>query len=243
MWSAWRGTSGHPGRPIASGAIELGEQPPYRTDDKVLFVCFVGNAELGCHLALGWPLPANVLDLSPEFRCLVNGRTAPEGKGLLGALAYFGLDTIGSKRKDDLRKRIMQGWPFTDEERAEILDYCATDVDAMVRLLPKLLPHIDLPIALYRGAFVATLGADGACRRADRHGDIPAARRQAGVAVRARRDGAGDRRDNTASMFAATMATGISTWSSSPPIWSATESTGRSPNAASSAPSARHSRT
>ncbi len=54
-----------------------------------------------------------------------------------------------------MRERIMQGWPFTAEERAEILLYCASDVDAMVRLLPKLLPHIDMPIALYRGAFVA----------------------------------------------------------------------------------------
>ena len=134
---------------------ELGEQPPYRIDEKALYVCFVGNAELACHLALGWPLPVHVLDLSPEFRCHVNGRTTAQGKGLLGALVNFGLDTIGSKRKDDLRRRIMQGWPFTAEERADILRYCASDVDAMVQLLPRLLPHIDMPIALYRGAFVA----------------------------------------------------------------------------------------
>ncbi len=134
---------------------QLGSTPPYRTDDKVLFVCFVGNAELGCHLALGWPLPENIVDLNPEFRCLVNGRTVPEGKGLLGALAYFGLDAIDSKRKDDMRNRIMQGWPFSDTERADILKYCASDVDAMVPLLPKLMPNIELPIALYRGAFVA----------------------------------------------------------------------------------------
>ena len=95
---------------------------------------------------------------TPNFAAMMNGRTAPEGKGLLGALAYFGLDAIGSKRKDDMRKRIMQGWPFTTGERAEILRYCASDVDAMARLLPKLLPHIDLPIALYRGAFVAAVG-------------------------------------------------------------------------------------
>ena len=134
---------------------ELGAQPPYRVDEKVLFVCFVGNAELACHLALGWPLPVNVLDLSPEFRCHVNGRLVPSGKGLLGALAYFGFDAIDSKRKDDLRRRIMEGWPFTAEERAEILAYCASDVDAMVQLLPKFLPFIDLSIALHRGAFVA----------------------------------------------------------------------------------------
>ena len=136
---------------------QLGNQPPYRMDDKVLFVCFVGNAELSCHLALGWPLPANVLDLNPEFRSMTNGRAAPAGKSLLGALTYFGLDSIGSKRKDDMRTRIMQGWPFTAAERADILRYCASDVESMARLLPKMLPHIELRVALYRGAFVAAL--------------------------------------------------------------------------------------
>jgi hypothetical protein len=134
---------------------ELGARPPYRTDERALFVCFVGNAELSCHLALGWPLPANVLDLSAEFRCVVNGRWAPEGKGLLGALAYYGLDAAGSKHKDAMRDRIIKGWPFTIEEREQILHYCSGDVEAMVRLLPKLLPKIDIDIALHRGEFVA----------------------------------------------------------------------------------------
>ena len=102
---------------------ELGPLPPYRVDERVLYVCFVANAELGCHLALGWPLPANVLDLNTEFRCIVNGRTVPAGKGLLGAMAYYGLDSISSKHKDAMRDRIMQGWPFTVEEREKILRY------------------------------------------------------------------------------------------------------------------------
>jgi hypothetical protein len=136
---------------------QLGTEAPYPVDDETLFVCFVANAELACHLALGWPLPANVLDLSPVFRCVVNGRAAPEGKGLLGALAYYGVDTIGAKRKDDMRKRILQGWPFTAEERARILDYCASDIDALALLLPKLLAEaeFDLGIALHWGEFVA----------------------------------------------------------------------------------------
>jgi DNA polymerase family A len=136
---------------------QLGDGPPYRIDDKTLFVCFVGNAELACHLALGWPLPANVLDLNPEFRCIVNGRTVPAGKGSLGALAYYGLDSIDSKRKNDLRDRIIKGWPFTAAERSDILLYCASDVDAMVRLLPPMLPDIELDVALHRGEFVAAL--------------------------------------------------------------------------------------
>ena len=103
---------------------QLGDVPPYRTDARVLFVCFVGNAELHCHLALGWPLPVNVLDLNAEFRCVTNGRTVPAGKGLLGALAYYGFNDTDCKRKDAMQKRIMQGWPFTVEEREEILRYC-----------------------------------------------------------------------------------------------------------------------
>ena len=118
---------------------QLGATPPYRTDNRALFVCFVGNAELHCHLALGWPLPANVLDLSAEFRCVTNGRTVPAGKGLLGALAYYGFNDTDSKRKDAMRKRIMQGWPFTAEEREEILRYCASDVDALYLLLARML--------------------------------------------------------------------------------------------------------
>jgi hypothetical protein len=69
------------GRTFRLWRDQLGSTPPYRTDARALFVCFVANAELGCHLALGWPLPANVLDLSPEFRCITNGREVPNGKG------------------------------------------------------------------------------------------------------------------------------------------------------------------
>ena len=139
MLSAW------PAHELRSGQLrclwrdELGERPPYRTDRGVLFVCFVANAECACHLALGWPLPANILDLSPAFRNLTNGRSTPEGKGLLGALRYFGLDAIGAKQKDAMQKRIMQGWPFTPEEREQILNYCDSDVDALKRLLPHML--------------------------------------------------------------------------------------------------------
>jgi hypothetical protein len=143
------------GRTLRLWRDELSKQPPFRTDDGVLFVCFVANAEVACHLALGWPVPVNVLDLSPVFRNLTNGRSTPEGKGLIGALRYYGLDAIGSKQKEANQKRIMKGWPFTAEEREQILQYCYSDVDALVRLLPKILPEIDLDVALYHGEFAA----------------------------------------------------------------------------------------
>lgn len=134
---------------------ELDERPPYRTDDKVLFVNFVANAEMACHLALGWPVPQNVLDLSPAFRNLTNGRSTPEGKGLIGMLRYYGLDALDAKRKDAMQRRVMQGWPFTPEEREQILKYCMSDVDSLVRVLPRLLMEIDLGVALYHGEFAA----------------------------------------------------------------------------------------
>jgi DNA polymerase I len=136
---------------------QLGPLPPYGTGRDALFVSFVANAECASHLALGWPLPAKVLDLSPVFRNITNGRTTPEGKGLIGALRYYGLDTIGAKQKDAMRDRIMQGWPFTPEEKRKILEYCYSDIDALLRLLPKILsdPNFDLGVALYYGEFAA----------------------------------------------------------------------------------------
>src|SRR5262249_8377756 len=136
-----------------------GPTPPYRIDPGALFVCFAATAECACHLALGWNLPAKTLDLSPVFRCVVNGRVVPERKGLLGALAYFDVDSIGAKRKDDMRKRILQGWPFNPEEREKILDYCASDIDALALLLPKLLSHVELQTALHWGEFAAVSAA------------------------------------------------------------------------------------
>ena len=45
---------------------ELGAAPPYPVGQDVLFVAFAAAAELEVHLALGWPLPCNVLDLRVE---------------------------------------------------------------------------------------------------------------------------------------------------------------------------------
>jgi len=136
---------------------DLGSLPPYAIGPNALFVCYVANAECACHLALGWPLPARILDLSPEFRNVTNGRLVPEGKGLLGALTYYGLDTRNAQFKEAMQKRIIRGRPFTPEERKQILDYCLEDADDLVRLLPKMLPHIDLGVALYRGESVGCL--------------------------------------------------------------------------------------
>ncbi len=156
------------GRTIKLWRDQLTDTPPYRTDAGVLFVCFVATAECGCHLALGWPMPAKVLDLSPQFRNITNGVTLPDDprdkkgkgkKGLIGALRYYGIETVGATYKDAMQKRVMEGWPYTEREREQILTYCESDVTALKRLLPEMLPSIDLPIALYRSEFSGPVSA------------------------------------------------------------------------------------
>jgi len=134
---------------------EFGSLPPYPTGPDVLFVAYYASAEIGCHLALSWPVPERVLDLFPEFRNHTNGLKTVSGAGLLGALAHFGLDGIGAVEKDEMRDLILRRGPWTDAERQAILDYCESDVEALTRLLPAMLLHIDLPRALLRGRYMA----------------------------------------------------------------------------------------
>jgi DNA polymerase I len=137
---------------------QLGLAPPYASGRDVLFVAFYASAELGCLRVLGWPMPERILDLFCEFRDLTNGLPTPAGAGLLGALSYFGLDTIGATEKKEMQSALGDGsWrgKYTPEE---ILDYCETDVLALARLLPAM-PKIDLPRALLRGRYMAAAAA------------------------------------------------------------------------------------
>ena len=154
--------------PICVVAIELnscklvrlfGEQlhrtiPPYNIEPDALFVAYYASAELGCHLALGWPMPANVIDLYAEFRNYTNGVPTPMGKGLLGALSYFGLDGIGAEEKGGMRELAIRGGPYTDEEAKALLDYCQGDVEALARLWSRLGAISVNPFALLRGRYM-----------------------------------------------------------------------------------------
>src|SRR5262245_42742912 len=143
------------GREVRLWRDELSSLPPYPLDAGSLFVAFYASAELGFPLALGWPTPQRILDLFAEFRCGTNGLTVPAGNGLIGALSAFGLDTIGATEKEEMRALVMRGGPWNDDERAAVLQYCADDVDALARLLPRMAPRIDLPRALLRGRYMA----------------------------------------------------------------------------------------
>ena len=130
------------GPTIRLWADQFGVLPPYPTDDSSLFVAYYAPAEMNCHLALGWPMPENVLDLYAEFRTLTNGKVLPHGEGLLGALAFFGIDGITSMEKETMRQLIMAGDNYTSKQREDILDYCQTDVDATANLYTAMVPQL-----------------------------------------------------------------------------------------------------
>jgi DNA polymerase I len=70
-------------------------------------------------------------------------------------LTYFGLDAAGAAEKKEMQEAIGSGtWQGRFEPEA-ILDYCESDVEALERLLPAMLPRIDLPRALLRGRYMA----------------------------------------------------------------------------------------
>ena len=126
---------------------------PFRTDERAIFVSYAAAAEFGVFHSLGWPAPVRVLDLFVEFRAITNGLNTPSGAGLLGALVYHGLPAMDGAEKQSMRDLAIRGGPFTDEERRALLNYCAEDVYALERLLPRMLPRIDLPRALLRGRY------------------------------------------------------------------------------------------
>jgi DNA polymerase I len=135
---------------------QFGRRPPFSTGPDTLFVAYYASAEMGFFRALDWPMPVRILDLFTEFRNLTNGLPVESNK-LIHALEYFGLDTIGAHYKAQMIELILRGPPWTEEEWQAILDYCAGDVGALERLLPAMLPYIDLPRALFRGRYMGAL--------------------------------------------------------------------------------------
>jgi DNA polymerase I len=149
------------GRIVRQWRDEFGRFPPYRLDADSLFISYMLSAEYGCHIARGWGQPACALDPYVEFRHHVNDgavKSAERPKGfysLAGALQYFRENGIDTAHKTDMRDRIIQGPPFTAQERADILDYCESDIHALALLVQHIVPTIrSLPHAMLRAKFM-----------------------------------------------------------------------------------------
>lgn len=136
---------------------------PFDIGSETLVVAFFAPAEIQCFMALGWPMPENLLDLFPEFRCLTNGQYLAYGKGLVGALRYFDLERFVPAQKDVMRQLISSGGPWSADQETAILDYCQEDVDALEPLFAAMLAHEPwtferLGQALMRGRYTAAVG-------------------------------------------------------------------------------------
>lgn len=137
-------------------------EAPYSVASDSLVVAFMASAELGCHLALGWPLPENVLDLYVEFRNANNGLEPPSSIGinqpsrfsLLQALHHYGLDPMAVIDKDAMRELAMRGGPWNVREQAALLAYCAKDCESLIALFNRMSLTLDIPRALIRGGYM-----------------------------------------------------------------------------------------
>src|SRR6266540_1681170 len=155
------------GRLLRRWRDELPARPPFPVDQDTLFIAYAAQAELGCFLELGWPMPARILDLYAEFCETTNGWKLPlvgrSYRSLLAALSWHGISAITSEEKTAGRALAMQD-TWTDTERAALLDYCQTDVDPLGPLLQRMLPAIrrrpeSLGHALLRGRYTAAVAA------------------------------------------------------------------------------------
>ena len=132
-------------------------QAPFDVGDDAVMVAYAAQAELGCCLTLGWSLPANVIDLYAEHRAETNGLRLLCGNGLIGALAHRGLGHIDAGEKEELRRLIMGQKEWSDREKHDILDYCESDVVGLTTLMNCMASTIDLPRALLRGRYAASV--------------------------------------------------------------------------------------
>jgi hypothetical protein len=129
------------------------ETHPFSNTRNQTLVAYYASAELNCFNALGWEWKGEILDLYTEFRNFSNGVTHPFGRSIIGALKYFGLPSIESAHKDEMRALAMRGGPFTDNEKKSLLEYCQSDVDSLEPLLAALFPSLEMPRALMRGKY------------------------------------------------------------------------------------------
>jgi len=153
------------GRLIRIGEDDLRAMsaPPYCIGKNSLVIAYYASAEIGCHLALGWQIPVNILDLFTEFRNANNGLHVQSGYSLLGALVSHGIQGIESIEKESMCALANRGGPWSDDEKHNLLNYCESDVRALEQLLPKMMSRIDLKRALLRGRYMATVATIENC--------------------------------------------------------------------------------
>lgn len=142
-------------------ADDVLQENPFPLGDDVLYVGFAIHSEWSYFLAKGWDIPSTCIDLYAEEMMRTSADTESDGRrrgkryvpSLLRTAEKYGLDAMSSSRKDEMRTRILMGFPFFGHVRTEILDYCMQDAELTGQIFRKMLPTISLKAAIRRGRF------------------------------------------------------------------------------------------
>ena len=159
--SVWWRRNCAPARNGGCGADEFDHSPPFPIGADALFVAYYASAELGCFRALSWPMPANMLDLFVEFRNRTNGTDDAGAESGLHrrCCTYFGLDN-DRRRREGRHARARPSRRSVERRRTQRNSrLLQRRRDALERLLPAMLPRIDLPRALLRGRYMKAAAA------------------------------------------------------------------------------------
>ena len=184
------------GRIVRIWQDEFGPFPPYRLDASALFVALHAHRRVRrSHRASG----ANRLRASMLMSSFGTTPTTAASRaaiarkgfyGLGGALRYFGENGIDTAHKTDMRDRIMQGPPFSADERERSWTIAKTTSERWRVLVEHIVPTIrSLPHAMARAISVGHRAA-----RAARH-----SARSADARANCGRGGAESGRSRTAS--------------------------------------------
>ena len=147
----------------------LGRTPPSSFKGATL-VAYAAKAELSCFKALGWPFPERVIDLFFLFKRQINGDPNCKDASLLAALSAYGLEhtkTIEQKKRLQWKAITPDSTgneleapsynpnhrPYSDQEKAELLDYCFDDVIATAALFVAMQAQVQDVNALHWGSY------------------------------------------------------------------------------------------
>ena len=120
-------------RELRSGAViriwqdQFGPTPPFPIGPDALFIAFNAAAELGCFRALGWSMPARILDSArriprPHQRARATNRLqSARGAGLLRARRRQRRGEV------EMQQALGNGTWHGKYTPAEVLDYCDSD--------------------------------------------------------------------------------------------------------------------
>ncbi len=131
--------------------------PPFPVGADTVYIAYFSSAEWNTFLQLGWPIPQHIIDFCVEWRNMRNGLQHYARNRLIDALEHFHIPAMSHIEKTEMRDLILSGGPWNADQQQAILVYCESDVIALEKLYPHIIPKVDLPQALLRGAFMAAV--------------------------------------------------------------------------------------